>query len=303
MESRTALISEFVGILRSSFATREPIDRRALRKAFAAGDYTGMVRQCRRHVGLDLPIRLGYVNAGRGDVPAFVSMPKPMPPRDSFAFRHAPITLYLRKSFLDSASAEIVAAAIGHELSHVILEADSHQLKAHEEAVDLTAMLFGFRDIYATSARHWQPGRQYGYLDRDEIALARCLIRGDGPIRRWLSTYSGDKLALMAGLIAVVIAVVLVGTSRNAITPTAPVYEGTSQLSRNEIAYCLKERERLRITEGAVNPYSEASVQSFNLYVSNYNARCGSRTYDASDLGDVEHRLGEAGPGSGYDSQ
>jgi hypothetical protein len=49
---------------------------------------------------------------------------------------------------------EKVVMAIAHELSHVVLDAVGHRLRECEEAVDLTAMLLGYRDVYLAGSEY-----------------------------------------------------------------------------------------------------------------------------------------------------
>jgi len=47
---------------------------------------------------------------------------------------------------------------IAHELSHIVLSEIGHPLADSEEAVDLTAMLLGYRDIYVATAKYSEDG-------------------------------------------------------------------------------------------------------------------------------------------------
>jgi hypothetical protein len=84
----------------------------------------------------------------------------------------------LRKSFLRETSFEPVVLAIAHELSHIILDAIRHELRKQEEAVDLSAMLLGFRDFYVTGCKDTiSQGNQMiiarlSYLTEEEVLYA-----------------------------------------------------------------------------------------------------------------------------------
>jgi hypothetical protein len=71
-----------------------------------------------------------------------------------------------------------VAIAIAHELSHVVLDSIRHPLFREEKAVDLTAMLLGFRRLYLSGA-HTEKG-QIGYLSEAEVNLANHLLEVSG---------------------------------------------------------------------------------------------------------------------------
>jgi hypothetical protein len=77
-----------------------------------------------------------------------------MPLINSHEFERTLVTVYLRKSFLENNKFEKVAMAIAHEMSHVVLNGLQHPLREEEEAVDLTAMLLGYRDVYISGAEY-----------------------------------------------------------------------------------------------------------------------------------------------------
>ena len=58
------------------------------------------------------------------------------------------VKMYIRKEFLKEAPFETVVLAMAQELSHLVLGAMGHPLKHTEEAVDLTAMMLGYKNFY-----------------------------------------------------------------------------------------------------------------------------------------------------------
>lgn len=151
---RQALIESYINQLRASFGKlRTPVAEEALRTLYDAKDYAGMVYCIQTILRLDLTMRLGLVNSGGPNAPAWVEAPVPMPTYGTPAFRQLTVTMYLRKTFLAMSTFEWVVMAIAHELCHVVLDAIAHPLRRQEEAVDLTAMLLGFRDFYVTGCR------------------------------------------------------------------------------------------------------------------------------------------------------
>jgi hypothetical protein len=86
-------------------------------------------------------------------------------------------------------------------------------------------------------------------------------------------------------------------------TPTAPVQGLTPDGSWNEeeppagvgrtlnyaqLRYCVAEDFRLKAMEGKINQYSHVEVDGFNIYVSNYNNRCGNFQYRSGSLESVQ---------------
>jgi hypothetical protein len=156
-------------------------------------NYNAMVGHAKSHLRLDLGIRLGMVNSGgpQGDssVPAWVEMPvdEEMPLMGTQMFRSLQVTMYLRKSHLQKCDFEATVCTIAHELCHIVLNGARHPLRTQEEAVDLTAMLMGFRDFYVTGAHSLRDistaeerltgttkylQTQHGYLSREEVGHA-----------------------------------------------------------------------------------------------------------------------------------
>jgi hypothetical protein len=187
---RQALIESYINQLRTSFGRlRTPVAEDELRALYDNKDYAGMVGHIQKTLRLDLTMRLGLVNQG-GPVgcPAWIVAPVPMPMYGTQEFRRLTITMYLRKAFLARVSFDEVVMVIAHELCHVVLNATTHPLRRQEEAVDLTAMLLGFRDFYVTGCRtvrrqvlspaEQRAGyegheiRSQGYLTQEEVGHA-----------------------------------------------------------------------------------------------------------------------------------
>jgi hypothetical protein len=156
-----------------------PISVRSLKSLHRAKDFEGMVAFIKTAMKMDAKLRIGWVNSG-GPVgsPAWINLPKLMPIYGTDDFRRLTLTMFLRKSFLESSSYERIAMAIAHELSHVILEAVRHPLRHYEKAVDLTAMLLGFRRLYVSGSAkaNWTAISSLGYLQREEVLRADAFI-------------------------------------------------------------------------------------------------------------------------------
>jgi hypothetical protein len=150
---RTEMIQSHIAQLRSALQGIAPVAEAPLRALFKQQDYAGMVKMIRDGMHLDLRIRVGFVNAGgHTGAPAWVSVPKPMPRLGTAQFRETLVTVFLRKSFVHTHKFEEVAIAIAHELAHVVLFGIGHPLQEQEEAVDLAAMLLGYRDLYVAGS-------------------------------------------------------------------------------------------------------------------------------------------------------
>jgi hypothetical protein len=100
-------------------------------------------------MNVEVKLRVGWVNSGgeNKDAPAWVQLPHNMPPYGSTAFKDLTITMFIRKSFLERSKYDQAAITAAHELSHIVLESINHPLRREEKAVDLTAMLLGFRKL------------------------------------------------------------------------------------------------------------------------------------------------------------
>lgn len=133
---------------------KPPVKLEPLRALYCKHDYTGLVGVVQQTLRLSLHVRVGYVNSGgRSDALAWVSIPTDLPIYGSSSFAREHITLYLRRSFLQEAPFESITAAVAHEFCHVVLHAVRHQLSGAEEAVDLTAMLLGYREVFRVGCR------------------------------------------------------------------------------------------------------------------------------------------------------
>ena len=179
---RKPLLDTHIREIRRCFGiARLPVDEDALLKLYRAKDYASMVRFVRAAYQLSVPVTLGLVNkGGPSDAAAFL---------ETEVRGRTPVkfTLYIHKSFLAEHEFEEVVIAISHEVSHIFLRIQSHPLNNHEEAVDLTAMLFGFRDFYVTSCEtskvidnplggQIQRQCRVGYLSRAEAIYAAVAL-------------------------------------------------------------------------------------------------------------------------------
>jgi hypothetical protein len=136
----------------------------------------------------------GSANTGSvKDAPAWVTIPPEMPPYGGKAFREMRLDMYLRKSFLAQSAYDQIAIAVAHELSHIVLDSIEHRLRRCEKAVDLTAMLLGFRSLYGSGSNKESRSQQtvtihqLGYLTSNEVqvadqVIAKCNVAGYGQL-------------------------------------------------------------------------------------------------------------------------
>jgi hypothetical protein len=172
--TRTVLIDTFIDLLvRSLGGIRPsiPLYDTDLHRAYKQRDYTEMVRLIRDTLSLDLRIRVGLVNRTTRDAPAWIEMPGAMPQYGTAEFRETQVTVYIQKSFLRDAGYKQVVMMIAHELSHVVLSSIHHPLQHEEVAVDLTAMLLGFREFYRRGVEY-QP-----ILERIVLIVVAIFLR------------------------------------------------------------------------------------------------------------------------------
>lgn len=173
---RRAEILRWIWQLESSFGTVRPaIEAASLLERYQLKDYSGMLARIAASMNLRVKLRIGYVNSGGPPgAPAWVEMPIPTPRYGSPEFHAFRFTVYIRKEAISQYPFEFVVAAMAHELSHILLNSTGHPLQKQEEAVDLTAMLFGYGRYFLTVTEEFTICG--GYLSEEEIAFARAVL-------------------------------------------------------------------------------------------------------------------------------
>lgn len=185
-------LTKYLHQLRQSLPRVPPIPAGALKALHAVQDYEGMLRLIKKTMNIESKLRVGWVNKGGSeDAPAWVEVPPQMPLYGSKEFREMTIQVYFRKSFLAQSTYDQVAIVVAHELSHVVLDSIWHPLRRCEKAVDLTAMVLGFRRLYASGSykeyRSYNStsSRQLGYLSPQEVQLVNQALARDQPSWAW----------------------------------------------------------------------------------------------------------------------
>jgi hypothetical protein len=225
----SGIVKTYLEELRQVLPYVPPIPVRALRSLHRARDYEGMLRLIKKAMNVEVRLVVGWVNSGGPEemknAPAWVRMPVEMPFYGTKAFRESSITMYFRKSFLEQCTYDQVAITIAHELSHVVLDSIKHPLRSREMAVDLTAMLLGFRRLYASGCykeerfKNRVACQKLGYLSIQEVQFAnrtlaqthwRSKIENMSPRLNALTAH--DKIPFAAALFIVVGVAALLGT-------------------------------------------------------------------------------------------
>lgn len=196
---RKRLIDTTVAHLRSTLPVRKaPVDDATLATSYEKQDYLAMLRFVQRSLGLhELQVTLRIVHKGGEKAPAWVYLMEPFPSFHSLEFKALRVPVYVREDFLRRSGFEPTVIALAHELAHIVLECTGNARRKSEEAVDLTAMLLGYRDFYITGLRyrmHTDFGRarspvdaylldakndkrwNAGYLSFDEVQYAARLM-------------------------------------------------------------------------------------------------------------------------------
>jgi hypothetical protein len=99
-----------------------------------------------------------------------------------------------------------LVSAIAHEMAHVVLESTYHPLRENEKVVDLTAMLFGYSELYVKGVRIEERNgntittHHFGYLSLPEVQHAASLMKKLRGTSR--QTDLGSKCAAVFGSFA-----------------------------------------------------------------------------------------------------
>jgi len=208
-------IKKYLYELQQTLPRVPPISTSSLNALHKAQNYKGMVQLIKKAMNLeDITFLVFWIPDGaaqqqeRKDSPAWVELPKlpnELPFYGSAAFKQTSLKMYFRKSFLAGSAYDQVAIVIAHELSHVVLDSIRHPLKRVEKAVDLTAMLLGFRHLYISGAhKNERVGNSIrthtiGYLSTDEVQLANQVIEAsykNGSTTKATSEPAGEQKKL-----------------------------------------------------------------------------------------------------------
>ncbi len=136
---------------KSGLLPRPSIDPEPIRKLYGEKNYVGMVRFIQKQMNLkDVAVTLGKVKSGgpAETALAWIKMPPPIPIFGSQEFKKWGVTLFIYYDCLNKRPFEMIAGAISHEFSHVVLHSTRDALRESEEATDLFAMTSGYHELY-----------------------------------------------------------------------------------------------------------------------------------------------------------
>ncbi|MDO8407660.1 MAG: hypothetical protein Q7S95_00275 [bacterium] len=172
-------------------------DEANLKRLYKAENYAGMLKVVKDHLRMPVRLTLGLHNnddEGPRGAPAWLQRMGEVPLYGTQALGEYRAIVYIRRSFISRTYFEALVLVMAHEISHLVLHSTRHSLRNREEAVDLTAMLLGYRSFYV-----WHTGAslrggaigwaltwlndsfrdrpRYGYLSFDEIRYAARLMQ------------------------------------------------------------------------------------------------------------------------------
>jgi hypothetical protein len=158
-------ITDHLVLIKKSFGSpRKAVDIERLRKMYAAhSNLAQLVNAIAKPIFTEgAPrVRVGrYKSGSRVDAPAWIVPPRTIPLYGSKDFLSARFTMGFQDQFVKEVPFETLVFAVAHELSHIILYSVRHALSKNEKAVDLTAMYFGYAEVY-TVGKRWLTGHEY----------------------------------------------------------------------------------------------------------------------------------------------
>ena len=167
---RTGIILEYIRDISASLGGIRPLaQEETLQTLHQKKDFVGMVGHIKREMRLDIKLRVGLVKNGGGrETPAWIHLPNLMPLYGTPEFTNTPLTMHIQKWFLRDHPFEAVVAVMAHELSHIVLKGIRHRLHQEEVAVDLTAMILGYRNFFRQGCEYSTQSE----TDRDTPFLA-----------------------------------------------------------------------------------------------------------------------------------
>ena len=124
-----------------------PIDPTQLKKLHDQADFPRMLGWIKNSMRLDLRVGIRIVDSGPDRTPMWIETPRAMAPFGTEEFRRTRVIVNVRKDVLDRYPFEWIVAGFAHELAHVVLFATGHPLQHSERAVDLAAMIAGYRNF------------------------------------------------------------------------------------------------------------------------------------------------------------
>jgi hypothetical protein len=140
------LIREHLDELLKSFGrVNPPIDPTILQTLYDRKDYPAMLGWIKNSMRLNLQVGLRIVDRPETSPPMWIETPNAMPIYGTAEFNRVRAIVNVRRDILETKPFTCIVAGFAHELSHVVLFSIGHKLQHDEKAVDLTAMILGYR--------------------------------------------------------------------------------------------------------------------------------------------------------------
>lgn len=229
-ECPTFVVSKYLHQLQQALPRVSPIPEDTLRSLHAAQDYKGFVAFIKKTMKIECRLIVAWINSGapKGmeEAPAWIRTPSPMPIYGTKAFRELTLTMFLRKSKLEQWSYDQMAIVVAHELSHVVLNSIGHPLRGCEKAVDLTAMVLGFRRLYASGSykeqglQNSKSSYQLGYLSPHEVQLANQIL---APVdQRSTIKIDSTRRSMMLSVVVLLIVGAVIWTNFGSVFTSSP---------------------------------------------------------------------------------
>jgi len=155
MQIRQGMIEVYTQKLCASLGgVYPPINPEKLKKLYEEKKFVEIAHYIQTNLRINLQLRIKFENfRGPDNAPAWIGIPELMPLYGSRTFNQLILTIHVWKSFLKNPF-EAIIRSFAHELCHIILRALSHELQYKEEAVDLAAMIFGYRNFFRTGSQY-----------------------------------------------------------------------------------------------------------------------------------------------------
>jgi hypothetical protein len=216
-------VRKYTQQLRQMLPYVPPIDLTSLKRLHEARDHKGIIKLVKRLMNIEaVTFQVFWVpdgaasDSGLKDAPAWVKLPSNMPFYGSEEFKEMTIEMFFRRSFFQQAYDQAVLA-VAHEFSHVVLESIWHPLRKCEKAVDMTAMILGFGQLYEATYNKINI-KTLGYLTRER----KC----SRPIKYWQESISAppDRLWIGSGNYWIEFAHILVESGMRSFMYTASAH-------------------------------------------------------------------------------
>ncbi len=171
-------------LMESIGGVRPAIDPSILRRLFEEDDFPAMLGWIKHSMNLDIKVGLRIVDQNFVSAPMWIETPSPMPAYGSYEFRRSRVIVNATQVVLRSKPFDWIVAGFAHELSHVILKSLNCKLQDDEKAVDLAAMIIGYRTFIADAQLSKTEGNMLVSLISTLLILPFGIFSFQGPSRR-----------------------------------------------------------------------------------------------------------------------